>query len=81
MFQPSTVEVSGIPVNEVIDFHPNGGNSASIAFTIINDDIALEATEIYILSLSILGSEELVVGLSAQQLFPSTVVSILDDDS
>lgn len=81
MIQPSTVEISGISINEIIDFMPNGGSSATISFTIVNDDIALEATEAYILSLSIVGSDEVVVGLPAQQLYPSTVISIMDDDS
>ena len=74
--QPSTIEISGVNVNQAVTFTAHGAQSQRLpSFIIINDTVALETIEQYNLSLSnpsitngvILGSD--------------TTIHIMDDDS
>ncbi len=81
MIQPSTVQISGTPVSEVIEFVPGGSRSANVSFSVNNDNVALETIESYILVIELLTSDEVIIGQPQQQFYPSTMIRIIDDDS
>ena len=73
--QPSTVEISGVDVNEAITFTAHGTQSQGLpSFIIINDTVALETIEQYGLFLS---SSSITNG---NTLGPGTAIYIIDDD-
>ena len=73
--QPSTVEISGVDVNEAITFTAHGTQSQGLpSFIIINDTVALETIEQYGLFLS---SPSITNG---NTLGPGTAIYIIDDD-
>ena len=73
--QPSTVEISGVDVNEAITFTAHGTQSQGLpSFIIINDTVALETIEQYGLFLS---SPSITNG---NTLGPGTTIRIIDDD-
>ncbi|XP_064387615.1 uncharacterized protein LOC135335886 isoform X2 [Halichondria panicea] len=78
---PSTqtdVVISASGFNEVVTFEagPNADNSIIVQFTLIDDDIALEAIESYIGSLDIVGNPEGVTF----GMVDTTTVNVRDDD-
>ena len=80
MIQPSTVQISGTQVNEIIQFTPDGPQSAVVTFQVNDDEVALETIEAYILALTVITDEEVIVGQPQLQLYPSTIIRIADDD-
>ena len=73
--QSSTVEISGVDVNEAITFTAHGTQSQGLpSFIIINDTVALETIEQYGLFLS---SPSITNG---NTLGPGTAIYIIDDD-
>ena len=81
MTQPSTVQISGTSVNEIIEFLPGESQSAVVSFPVVNDNIALETIESYILVIEAITNDEVIIGLPQEQLYPSTDIRIIDDDS
>ena len=73
--QPSTVEISGVDVNETITFTAHGTQFQVLpSFIIVNDTVALETIEQYGLFLS---SPSITNG---DTLGPGTTIYIIDDD-
>ena len=73
--QPSTVNISGVYINETITFLAHGSQSQGLpSFTIINDTVALETIEQYDLSFS---NPSITNNVT---LGPDTTIEITDDD-
>ena len=65
-----------VQFNRTVTFTPGGSKEDTVSATVINDDIALEASEIVDVSLSIVSPMSRV----SFDDFPTTVVTIHDDD-
>ena len=73
--QPSTVEISGVNLNQAVTFTAHGAQSQGLPnFTIFNDTVALETMEQYNFSLSNPSIANSVT------LGPNTTIQIIDDD-
>ncbi len=75
--QQTDIVASGAAVNETDTFILGGNSIISIDIALTNDDVALEAVEQYILTLS------LPAGTTGIEILPSeatTTINILDDD-
>ena len=81
MIQPSTVLISGTNVDRVIEFVPDGSRAVLVTFPVNNDNTGLETTEAYVLALTLISQEEVIVGQPQIGLYSSTVIRITDDDS
>ena len=70
---------SAEPIDEIIIFEagPSAADVISIIINITDDSVALEATESYIATLEILGTPASRIQIGQ---FPTTNVSVLDDD-
>ncbi len=80
MIQPSTVLISGTNVDRVIEFVPDGSRTVLVNFPINNDNTGLETTEVYLLALTLISQEEVIVGQPQIGLYSSTIIRIDDDD-
>ena len=74
--------MSGTNVNQTTQFIPSGATSGTVSFSVINDRVALETLEVYLLTLSLLMNElDVVIGNTSLGLYPTTAIQITDDDS
>ena len=69
--------MSGTNVNQTTQFIPGGATSGTVSFSVINDRVALETLEVYLL----MNELDVVIGNTSLGLYPTTAIQITDDDS